>query len=215
MAKGKGKSSSSPLNEIDPAQKVWVGNLPDDVDWKAVQEHFNNAGATKWVEILPKGAACVAYKSAQDAKNAISMLNGTPIDGNALVVDTWSTKTPRSTKGSSKGTKSWTPVWKPAFIKKGASGKGKGKGKDKANPLSKIDPSLKVWVGNIPANVDWKELQGHFNQAGDTKWVEKLPGGAGCVAYKTEEEVANAIEALNGTALGGQALTVDVWTKKE
>merc|ERR1711924_428537 len=48
-------------------------------------------------------------------------------------------------------------------------GKGKGKGKEGLNAFK---PDVKVWVGNLPESVGWKELQEHFNQAGKTKWVE-------------------------------------------
>jgi hypothetical protein len=71
-------------------------------------------------------------------------------------------------KGSSK---SWTPTWQPAFQK---FGKGKGKGKGKSQLA--VDPSLKVWIGNVPPDGDWKALQAHMNQAGVTKWVEIFQG---------------------------------------
>jgi len=211
-AAGKGRDRhENPINDIDNSLKVWVGNVPSTVDWKVLQAHFNEVGKTKWAEVLPKGVACVAYKSASDASSAISVLNGSTLAGQAIIVDTWSSK---SEGGPKKPTsKSWTPVWKPHFIKLTWS-KGKGKGKKKDNPLNSFDPSCKVWIGGLPEGVDWKQLQTHFNQVGDTKWVERFPKGDGCAAYKTPEEAANAIAILNGSVLGGEALTLDAWTAK-
>ncbi len=116
-----------------------------------------------------------------------------------------------SGKGYNAG-KSWTPVWQPAFQK---FGKGKGKGKGKG---LKVDPSLKVWIGNVPPTGDWKALQAHMNQAGATKWVEIFQGrgaGTAAVTYGTPEEAANAIAMLNGSVLNGTQLMVDVWTKAQ
>ncbi|CAE8633746.1 unnamed protein product [Polarella glacialis] len=102
---------------------------------------------------------------------------------------------------------SWAPVWQPMF--NGWKGKGKGKGK-------KTDPTLMVWLGNIPEGTDWKALQDHMNQAGKSKWVEVFDGkgkGTGKAAFSTAEEATNAVAMLNGSVLGGQAIMVDVWVK--
>merc|ERR1712007_356946 len=82
--------------------------------------------------------------------------------------------------------------------------------------LSKIDHSLKVWVGGLPKTATWKELEKHFTEvAGKPKLTEIMGKGTACVAYKTEDEAASAIAALNGTELGGRTIEVDVWTQKE
>jgi len=236
-AKGAGKGKTNPLKSIDPSCKVWVGGLSESVKWKALEDHFNSAGKTRWTEIMPKGVACVAYKSPDEAATAIAMLNGTHLGGQTITVDTWEAKTTgtktaaqpmagvtkwisnswNSFKGSGK---SWKSVYQPQFVKvpstarfTGAKGKGAGKG-GKGNPLKKIAASCKVWVGDIPAQVTWKQLEEHFNQVGKTRWVELMPKGVACVAYSTAEEAATAIETLTGSDVGGHVLTLDTWTKK-
>merc|ERR1719240_1912014 len=88
-------------------------------------------------------------------------------------------------------------------------GKGKGKGKD---GLNKFKPDVKVWVGNLPEGVGWKELKEHFDQAGKTKWVEafskakKEGKGTGGAAYASKEDAEKAISMLNGSVLGGQMI---------
>merc|ERR1712127_382758 len=79
-------------------------------------------------------------------------------------------------------------------VKGKVAGKGKGKGK---NPLKSIDNKLKIWVNKLPAEVDWKNVEAHFEQMGKTQWVELMPRGVGCIAYNTEEEAAAAL-GLNG-----------------
>jgi len=132
---------------------------------------------------------------------------------------------PPSATGSkyTQGT-SWKPVIQTQFQKpvtwttfsrdQGHKGFGKGKGKGKGkNPLKLIDASCKVWVGDLPASVSWKELEAHFNQAGKTRWVEVMPKGTGCVAYHSAGDVQNALSMLTGSDLGGQVITVDTWQK--
>merc|ERR1712217_657156 len=99
-------------------------------------------------------------------------------------------------------------------------GKGKGgmmmamMGGKGGKGVSQYDSKLKVWIGNLPSAVTWKDLQSHFNQVGKTKWVEIMPKGIGCVVYASKEDVDAAIAQLNGTELGGAAIQVDQWTKK-
>merc|ERR1719421_40938 len=97
----------------------------------------------------------------------------------------------------------------------GMMGKGKGKGKAKGKQgLNKVKPECKVWIGNLPEGVGWKELQEHFNQAGQTAWVEAFTRGKGKgeggAAYKSAEDAQKAISTLNGSVLGGQMIQVDV-----
>lgn len=94
----------------------------------------------------------------------------------------------------------------------GFKGKGKGKGK---SPL-KVDPDRKVWIGNIPEGVQWKELQTLVDSVAKSKWVEIFSGkgkGTAAVVYATAEEASQAISGLNGQSLGGQSIVVDAWEK--
>mmetsp|Transcript_87568 Transcript_87568/g.155310 ORF Transcript_87568/g.155310 Transcript_87568/m.155310 type:complete len:133 (+) Transcript_87568:60-458(+) len=102
-------------------------------------------------------------------------------------------------------------MWMPPMY-----GKGKGKGKGRRSP--KIDPSLKIWIGDIPAGTPWKDLQTLGNTAGKTKWVDVFKGkgaGTGVIAYNTAEEVSSAITQLSGATLNGAMIQVDRWEKAE
>merc|ERR1719254_75710 len=99
----------------------------------------------------------------------------------------------------------------------GGKGKGygwgfKGWGKGKGKGMLRVDPTLKVWIGNLAEKTRWKELQTHMNQAGETKWVEVFGGkgkGTGAVVYSKAEEAQKAIATLNGSTLDDQAIVVD------
>ncbi|CAJ1354374.1 unnamed protein product, partial [Effrenium voratum] len=89
--KGKGFGKGKGL-KVDPALKCWIGNLADGTNWKALQEHMNQAGKTTWVECFSgkgNGTGGVSYSTAEEAANAITMLNGSLLNGQAIMVDVW------------------------------------------------------------------------------------------------------------------------------
>merc|ERR1719321_2095786 len=91
MGKGKGKGKGKQL-KVDDSLKVWIGNLSAGITWKQLQEHVNQAGPSKWVEVFEgkgKGTACVVYKTAEEAMNAIKLLNGSLLGGGAIQADVW------------------------------------------------------------------------------------------------------------------------------
>merc|ERR1719399_1248494 len=95
--------------------------------------------------------------------------------------------------------------------------KGKGKGKGKGKSLRSFYPEKKVWIGNLPEGITYKELHEHMKASG-AKWVEVMKGagkGTGGAGFATAEEATAAISALNGSMLNGSRIEVDVWTKKE
>merc|ERR1719399_2616128 len=91
--KGGGKNKMS-LSNFHADKKVWVGNLPDGVTSRELHDHFKEAGA-KWSESYggnSKGTGGVAFKTAEEATNAISTLNGSVLKGALIQVDVWTKK---------------------------------------------------------------------------------------------------------------------------
>jgi len=82
--------------------------------------------------------------------------------------------------------------------------------------------SSKLFVGNLPFNATENDLQDAFAAHGTV--VEAVlmmdrttgrPRGFGFVTMNTPEEAEKAIAALNGSQLGGRALTVNVARPRE
>jgi len=132
-------------------------------------------------------------------------------------VPTWQ-KGGKGNKGKGKGKRMPPPVvYRPQISK----GKGKGNGKGIERPdkkfldqLQDIDASLKVWVGGLDEKMSWKSVTTHFKEIGKAK-VALMAKGKACLAFKTADEVDNAIATLNGSELGGKTIEVDVWTQRE
>eukprot|EP00435_Cladocopium_sp_Y103_P025509 s2912_g6.t1 len=152
------KEDMAKLKAIDPSQKVWIGGLPAEIDWKQLQQMFNQVGRTIYAAAFPRSnTGCVAFKTPEEVNAAVTTLNGSWIGDNQIEVDYFTRPSGRPT-GKGKGKGKWSaalPVWKPAFEKLGCSmtswsfngkgsGKGKGKGKDEIRKLKAIDNSMKA-----------------------------------------------------------------------
>eukprot|EP00930_Biecheleria_cincta_P061353 TRINITY_DN4691_c0_g1_i1.p1 TRINITY_DN4691_c0_g1~~TRINITY_DN4691_c0_g1_i1.p1 ORF type:complete len:130 (-),score=36.29 TRINITY_DN4691_c0_g1_i1:92-481(-) len=96
MGKGKGKGKGPNLNKFDAAQKVWVGNLPEEKpSWKDLMELCKTVGTVKWVEPLgkrSKAESCVVFSTAEEAAAAIAQLQGSMIGDKPITLDVWNKK---------------------------------------------------------------------------------------------------------------------------
>lgn len=75
----------------------------------------------------------------------------------------------------------------------------------------------KLFVGNLPWSVDSEKLREIFSAYGEitdaTVLTDKFTGrsrGFGFVEYKTDEEAAAAVDALDGSNLEGRDIVVNV-----
>lgn len=221
-----------------PTDNLYVTGLPAGSDEGRIREVFSAyGGAVSSVRILPANAtktdvaAMVRMENADQAKYLIENVNGTAPNGMDAVL---SIKPANSGGYGGKGKggwNSWAPwsmeaQWMFMMQMKGKVGKGKGKGFGggpgkgfgKGRGLSDFTADKKVWVGNLPEAVTFRELQAHFNTIGAAKFALVMKGkgaGTGGVAFATAEEATEAIAKLNGSELMGAQIVVDVWTKKE
>eukprot|EP00435_Cladocopium_sp_Y103_P005599 s3785_g1.t2 len=79
-----------------------------------------------------------------------------------------------------------------------------------------IEPEMKIWIGNLPEDCTWKDLQTLGNTVAATRWAEVFRGkgkGTGMIAYKTAEDVTEAMKSLPGKEINGQTIQVDAWQK--
>eukprot|EP00929_Paragymnodinium_shiwhaense_P005791 TRINITY_DN10813_c0_g1_i1.p1 TRINITY_DN10813_c0_g1~~TRINITY_DN10813_c0_g1_i1.p1 ORF type:complete len:238 (-),score=73.62 TRINITY_DN10813_c0_g1_i1:193-906(-) len=77
---------------VDPKLKVWFGNLPEAVDWKALQTLVDKVGKSKWVEVFTgkgKGTAAVSFATEEDAASVVKSLHDTEFMGSKIAVEHW------------------------------------------------------------------------------------------------------------------------------
>ncbi len=79
---------------IEMAQKLYVGNLPYNVNDDALKDYFAQAGTVQSAMIITdkmsgrsKGFGFVEMSSEEEAKSAIDMFNGKEFEGRTLTVN--------------------------------------------------------------------------------------------------------------------------------
>mmetsp|Transcript_53076 Transcript_53076/g.123546 ORF Transcript_53076/g.123546 Transcript_53076/m.123546 type:complete len:244 (-) Transcript_53076:84-815(-) len=216
------------------ATQVYVGNLPYELKWQELKDHFKAVGAVESARILTdngtdwgrsRGVGIVQFKTEASAQAAVAELNGSELQGRSIVVDPWTGssgkwKQEQKDNGKGKGNGKGKDNGGCKGLSLGKGGKGKGGG-GFGGRVHEVHGENLVYVGNLPYEVKWQDLKDHMKQAGNVEFCNVLTEdgtefgrskGVGCVRFSTEAEVQNAIAMLNESELMGRNLLVDVWT---
>lgn len=170
--------------------KVFVGNLSYEVDSEQLAEIFGRAGVVEIAEVIynretnqSRGFAFVTMSTVQEAEKAVEMFNRYDVNGRLLTVS-----------------------------------KAAPKGEARPERITRVfDTVPRIYVGNLPWTIDNERLEQIFNEHG--KVVEARivydsetgrSRGFGFVTLSTENEVQNAIGALDGQSLEGRSIRVNV-----
>ncbi|KAL3624289.1 hypothetical protein CASFOL_033105 [Castilleja foliolosa] len=186
------ESFPEPLEEA----KLFVGNLPYDVDSENLAKLFEPAGVVEIAEVIynrqtdqSRGFGFVTMSSVEEAEKAVELLNGYDINGRILTVN----------KAAPRGSQ-------PERVPRA--------------PRS-YDSSFRIYVGNLPWQVDGDRIEQLFSEHGkviDAKVVyDRETGrsrGFGFVTMSSESELNDAIAALDGQSLDGRAIRVNVAEEK-
>ncbi|KAI3721599.1 hypothetical protein L2E82_32615 [Cichorium intybus] len=191
-----------------PDLKVYVGNLPWNVDSAALAGLFQRAGNVEMVEVVydkisgrSRGFGFVTMSSVKEVEAATRQFNGYELDGRQLRVNSG----PAPSKGEStfRGSRD------------GGRGGGFGGGRN-------LDNTNKVYVGNLAWSVDNLALETLFQEQGNVMEARVVydrdsgrSKGFGFVTYGSEEEVNKAIDSLDGLNVDGRNIRVTVAEAKQ
>merc|ERR1711957_653228 len=89
---GKGKGKGFKVLEQNRDCTIWLGGLPEGLTHEEIKENFTQAGTVKRVQLLKAGTGLAWFSTAEEATKAITMFNGSVINGATLQVDVWSKK---------------------------------------------------------------------------------------------------------------------------
>ncbi|KAL4560523.1 hypothetical protein LXL04_032675 [Taraxacum kok-saghyz] len=192
----------APEQRFSPESKLFVGNLPFNVDNAALARLFGRSGNVELAEVVydkltrrSRGFGFVTMSSIKEAQIAASNLNGYELDGRQLKVNYG------------------PPPRKKPFITQPIDG----------NERSKDDMDMDtntVYVGNLSWSVDNEALETLFWEHGNVMkakvFYDKDSGksrGFGFVTYSCADEVYSAVESLDGVDLDGRNIRVSVADK--
>ncbi|CAA2962242.1 29 kDa ribonucleoprotein A, chloroplastic-like [Olea europaea var. sylvestris] len=173
--------------------KLFVGNLPFNVDSAALAELFEQAGSVEMVEVIydkvtgrSRGFGFVTMSTVEDAAAATQQFNGYEHEGRALRVNS-GPPPPKKERSSFREPRARTS----------------------------FDNTNRVYVGNLAWGVDNLALETLFSEQGkvlEAKVVYDRDSGRsrgfGFVTYSSADEVNNAIESLDGADLDGRPIRV-------
>ncbi|OIV98186.1 hypothetical protein TanjilG_11583 [Lupinus angustifolius] len=169
--------------------KLFVGNLPYDVDSQKLAMLFEEAGTVEVAEVIfnrdtnqSRGFGFVTMSTVEEADNAVEKFNRYDLDGRLLTVN----------KASPRGSRAEPP---PRNFEAGS----------------------RVYVGNLPWDVDNNRLEQIFSEHGKVENARVVydretgrSRGFGFVTFSDETEMNDAIAALDGQSLEGRAIRVNV-----
>ncbi|KAL3813842.1 hypothetical protein ACJIZ3_015110 [Penstemon smallii] len=176
---------------VDPPEeaKLFVGNLPYDIDSEKLAQLFDKAGVVEISEVIynrqtdqSRGFGFVTMSTVEEAEKAVEMFNRYDINGRLLTVN----------KAAPRGSQ-------PERVQR------------------VYEPSFRIYVGNLPWQVDNGRLQQVFSEHGkviDARVIYDRESGRsrgfGFVTMESETEVNEAIAALDGQNLDGRAIRVNI-----
>ncbi|CAN6832092.1 unnamed protein product [Brassica oleracea] len=181
--------------------KLFVGNLPFNVDSAQLAQLFESAGKVEMVEVIydkvtgrSRGFGFVTMSSVSEVEAAAQQFNGYELDGRQLRVNA-GPPPPKREDSFSRGPRS-------SFGGGGGGGGGGGSGN-------------RVYVGNLSWGVDDMALESLFGEQGKVVEARVIydrdsgrSKGFGFVTYNSAQEVQNAIQTLNGADLDGRQIRV-------
>ncbi|KAL0740336.1 hypothetical protein Bca4012_081849 [Brassica carinata] len=181
--------------------KLFVGNLPFNVDSAQLAQLFESAGNVEMVEVIydkvtgrSRGFGFVTMSSASEVETAEQQFNGYELDGRQLRVNA-GPPPPKREDSFSRGPRS-------SFGSSGGGGGGAGSGN-------------RVYVGNLSWGVDDMALESLFGEQGKVVEARVIydrdsgrSKGFGFVTYNSAQEVQNAIRTLDGADLDGRQIRV-------
>ncbi|KAL1568323.1 28 kDa ribonucleoprotein, chloroplastic-like [Salvia divinorum] len=178
---------------VEPPEeaKLYVGNLPYDVDYMSLAQLFEEAGTVEVSQIIvnrdteqSRGFGFVTMSSVEEAEKAVEMFNRFVLNGRLLIVS----------KAAKRGSNP---------------------------PARVFTPRNRIYVGNLPWSVGDERLQQVFSEYGTTVsarvLTDRLSGrsrGFGYVVMSSEAEMNDAIANLNGANVEGRAIRVNVAADK-
>ncbi|MQL85059.1 hypothetical protein Taro_017574, partial [Colocasia esculenta] len=168
--------------------KLFVGNLPYDMDSEKLAHLFEEAGVVEVAEVIynretdqSRGFGFVTMSTVEEAEKAIEKLHRFNIEGRLLTVN----------KAAPRGSR---PERTPR----------------------ESGPRFRIYVGNLPWSLDDARLEQAFSEYGkvlDSRVVyDRETGrsrGFGFVTMSTQQEMDDAIAGLDGNDLGGRTVRVN------
>ena len=205
--------------------RLYVGNLPIDMDDLKLREMFEHFGDIRDVHVVmdkdtgkSRGFGYVTMGSYKEAGLARQKMNGSQAFSNKLLIVTFDDPSPRDRDSKPFGGGNQIPAAKPADKPNEPQTTPKTEPKQTEPPKETDEPedevkTMTLYVGNLSSETTEDSLQEAFEEVGEVISVEiekDEKGKPTGVAYieMSAEDAENAISALHGSELNGKKIVV-------
>ncbi|XP_059549477.1 serine/arginine-rich splicing factor 1-like [Myotis daubentonii] len=155
--------------------RIYVGNLPPDIQTKDIEDVFYKYGAIRDIDLKNRRGgppfAFVEFEDPRDAEDAVCGRDGYDYDGYCLRVE---------------------------FPRSGRGGGGGGAPRGRYGPPSRR-PENRVVVSGLPPSGSWQDLKDHMREAGDVCYADVYRDGTGVVEFVRKDDMAYAVRKLDNT----------------
>ncbi|KAJ8553959.1 hypothetical protein K7X08_024637 [Anisodus acutangulus] len=179
---------SDEYKEPSEDAKLFVGNLPYEIDSEGLAQLFQQAGVVEIAEVIynretdrSRGFGFVTMSTVEEAEKAVVLLNRYDLNGRLLTVN----------KAAPRGSQ---PERAPRTFQ----------------------PTYRIYVGNIPWDIDDARLEQVFSEHGKVVSARVVydresgrSRGFGFVTMSSEAEMSEAIANLDGQTLDGRTIRVN------
>ncbi|KAM3874489.1 serine/arginine-rich splicing factor 9 [Diretmus argenteus] len=178
--------------------RIYVGNLPMDVQERDIEDLFFKYGKIRDIELKNNRStipfAFVRFEDPRDADDAVYGRNGYGYGDTKLRVEY-----PRSS-----GAKFGGPMGGGGGGEGGGGGGGRGGGGGGGGPRGRFGPptrrsEFRVIVSGLPPTGSWQDLKDHMREAGDVCFADVQRDGEGVVEFLRREDMEYALRRLDRT----------------
>eukprot|EP00201_Polytomella_parva_P019316 CAMPEP_0175058478 /NCGR_PEP_ID=MMETSP0052_2-20121109/11869_1 /TAXON_ID=51329 ORGANISM="Polytomella parva, Strain SAG 63-3" /NCGR_SAMPLE_ID=MMETSP0052_2 /ASSEMBLY_ACC=CAM_ASM_000194 /LENGTH=184 /DNA_ID=CAMNT_0016323861 /DNA_START=474 /DNA_END=1027 /DNA_ORIENTATION=+ len=165
--------------------RIYVGNLPMDVQRKEINQLFSKYGQIRNIEVKtgshPPAYAFVEFEDYRDARDAVTYRNGYSFANARLRVEP---SNPNGRRGMGGG----------------GGGGSRGAGPSPYGPSRRTDH--RAIITGLPSSCSWQDLKDHMRRAGDVTFSQVMREGdemVGVVDYANADDLYNALKRLDNS----------------
>lgn len=176
------------LKSTTSESRVYVGNLPQDVKNRDLEDLFDRYGPIRAVDIhnrFDPAFAFVEFEDSRDAEDAVHGKDNAKFEGNRIKV-----QFPRNS--SSFGGRS-----DDRREAGGSRGRGGGytRGRGRGLPIRRSEN--RVLVSGLPATGSWQDLKDHMREAGEVLYADVYKDGTAVCEFSNHDDMKWAVKYLD------------------
>jgi len=187
----------SSLSKSNSDSRVYVGNLPQNVRQRDIEDHFDKYGKLRGIDIHSRfdpAFAFIEFEDSRDAEDAVYGEDGKRFDSNRIKVQ-FPRGTPKGANGGGRREGGGGGRGGGGYTRGGGSGGGRSGGG--GQPIRRTDH--RILVSGLPSSGSWQDLKDHMREAGEVVYSDVYKDGTAVCEFKSYDDMKWALKNLDDT----------------